>query len=201
MRVACAHHLSRREIIMALLALESEHFTLRSLTTEDARLDWGDWLADPATAAAVNAVPRLLTPAEREAYVARMDNHTAFLLGVFEKSSGTLVGIWTIYVDPVHREYLLSVMSAPQYGRNQGALTETREPIYRHFFNVIGLEAARISVMASNTYVLERLKRQPWTLEHRSHTRAAGTQEALAEVCHFRMTKSAWEEFHRAKAS
>lgn len=186
---------------MALLALESEHFTLRSLTSEDARLDWGNWLADPATAAAVNAVPRLLTPAERETYVAGMDNQTSYLLGVFEKSTGTLVGIWTIYVDPARREFLLSVMMAPLYGRNQGALTETREPIYRHFFHVLGMEAARISVMASNTHVLERLKRQPWTLEHRSHTRAAGTREALAEVCHFRMTKTAWEEFHRAKGS
>lgn len=186
---------------MALLALESEHFTLRSLTAEDARLDWGNWLADPATAAAVNAVPRLLSPPERETYLAGMDNRKSFLLGVFEKATGTLVGIWTIYVDWTHREYLLSVMVAPQYGRNQGALTETREPIYRHFFNVLGMEAARISVMASNTYVLERLKRQPWTLEHRSLTRAAGTQEALAEVCHFRMTKAAWEQFHRVKAS
>ena len=184
---------------MTLLNLESEHFTLRSFTADDARLDWGNWLADAATAAAVNALPRLLSQEERETYIANMDNRSSFLLGVFEKSSGTLVGIWTIYVDWTHKEYLLSVMVSPQYGRNQGALTETREPIYRHFFNVLGLEAARISVMAGNTYVLERLKRQPWTLEHRSHTRAAGTQEALAEVCHFRMTKSAWQDFHRAK--
>ena len=182
-----------------MLQLESEHFHLRSLEKADASLGWGDWLADPATAAAVNAVPRLLEQDEREKYISGIDGRSSFLLGVFEKSTGALVGIWTIYVDWTHKEYLLSVMVSPQYGRNQGALTETREPIYRHFFNVLGLEAARISVMASNTYVLERLKRQPWTLEHRSHTRAAGTQEALAEVCHFRMTKSAWQDFHRAK--
>jgi hypothetical protein len=183
-----------------MLQLDSENFTLRSLVPEDAVRDWGDWLADPATAAAVNAVPRSLSVEERRQYIAAMDNKTAYILGIFEKTSGDMIGIWTIYVDPGSQEYLLNVLVGPGDGRNQGALTETREPIYRYFFNEGGMEAARLNVMASNTYVLGRLKKQPWTIEHRSQTTLAGTNDPV-EVCHLRMTKQAWQEFHAKKAA
>lgn len=183
-----------------MLALESEHFFLRSLTTDDASRNWGNWLADPATAAALNAVPRTMSEDDRIQYIASMDNRTAFLLGIFEKTSGDMIGIWTIYVDPQSKEYLLNVLVGPGDGRNQGALTETREPIYRHFFNEGGMQAARLNVMASNTYVLGRLKKQPWTIEHRSQTHEAGTN-ALVEVCHLRMTKQAWQDFHAKTAA
>jgi RimJ/RimL family protein N-acetyltransferase len=177
-----------------MLKLESEHFHLRTLVPEDASRDWGNWLADPATAAALNAVPRTLSEADRLQYINSMDNQTAYLLGIFEKASGDMIGIWTIYVDPASKEYLLNVLVSPDGGRNQGGLTETREPIYRHFFNELGLEAARLNVMASNTYVLGRLVRQAWKVEHRSHTRLAGT-EALTEVVHLRMTKTVWADY------
>ena len=186
--------------VMTMLELETDHFRLRSLVPADADRDWGDWLADPATAAAVNAVPRSLNVDERRQYIAGMDNKTSFILGIFEKSSGDMIGIWTIYVDHEAREYLLNVLVGPGDGRNQGGLTESREPIYRHFFNDGGMEAARITVMASNTYVLGRLKKQPWTIEHRSQTKLAGTSEQV-ELCHLRMTKQAWEDFHSKKAA
>ena len=185
---------------MASIKLESENYFLRPLTSRDAETGWGEWLNDASTAAALNSVPRSLSGAEIAKYVEAMNNQTSYLFGVFEKATDHLVGVWTIYVDNRTREFLLNVLMSPLYGRNKGALTETREPLYKFFFIDLDLQAARANVMASNVYMLQRLKRQPWTLEHRSHTRAAGTQDAHAEVCHFRMTKAAWEEFHRAKA-
>lgn len=178
-----------------MLKLESEHFNLRSLEPDDAQLDWGQWLADPATAAALNSVPRNLSVGERRQFISHIDNKSSYLLGIFEKLSGRLVGMWAIYVDLAEREYLLNVLVWPGDGRNQGALTETREPIYRHFFNELGMNAARINVMANNTYVLGRLKKQPWTLEHKSQMQQPGSVEPT-EVCHLRMSKQAWSDFH-----
>ena len=178
-----------------MLELTSENFELRSLQKRDAAMDWGAWTADQGTAAALNTVPRMLSEDERRAYISHMDDRLAYLLGIFEKATQRLVGIWTIYVDLAVKEYLLSVLVGPGDGRNQGALTETREPIYQHFFEELGMSAARINVLASNTYVLGRLKKQPWVLEHTSRSQASdGTGQV--DVCHLRMTKDAWRTFH-----
>lgn len=158
-------------------------------------LDWGSWLADPATAAVLNSVPRELSVGERRQFISHIDNKSSYLLGIFEKRSARMVGIWAIYVDLTEREYLLNILVGPGDRRNQGALTETREPIYRHFFMELGMNAARINVMANNTYVLGRLKKQPWTLEHKSKMEQPGHAEPK-EVCHLKMTKQAWSDFH-----
>ena len=83
-----------------MLKLQSENYELRSLVPSDAERDWGAWSADQDTAVLLNSRPRELSVAERVAYIARFDHRTSYLLGIFERTTDELVGIWAVYTDP-----------------------------------------------------------------------------------------------------
>ena len=173
------------------LRFETANYVLRTMEHEDAERDWGDWMANPATAGLLNASPRALSVEARRTYIKRFDGRSAYLWGIFRKSSDVLVGVWSIYVNNVRKEYLLNVLIGPQDERSHGALTETRDIIYRYFFDDLGLKAGNCTVLARNTYMVERNKRRGWTVE-RTSLKPSTTGSALVEIIHFRLTRDAW---------
>lgn len=182
---------SRKSERNETISLETERFSLRSLDLSDAEREWGAWTADPETAGLLNSNPRTMSVAERRAYVAKFDGRMSHLLGIFDKANDDLVGIWSVYVDTRTREYLLNVLVGPRQARNQGALTDTRDLIYRHFFETLSLERARCTVVGHNSYMIGRLKRRAWVHEKTSRV-PNSTGTAYTEINHFLLTKDAW---------
>lgn len=174
----------------APIRLESEHYLLRSMEGADALLEWGDWTADPATARALNALPRKLDIAARQTYIAGFDRRTKHLLGIWEKDGGTLVGLWSLYVDEGSKEFLFNVLVGEHDARAKGALKETRDLIYEHFFNGRGMKAVRCTVVSTNEQMIAFLKRNHWVQA------ATGRREAASgggvEVLAFRLTREDW---------
>jgi RimJ/RimL family protein N-acetyltransferase len=175
------------------IRLESQHFLLRSMEDADALLEWGDWTADPATARALNAMPRQLDLGERQRYVAGFDRRAKHLLGIWEKAGGALVGLWSLYVDDSAKEFLFNVLVGEHDARAKGALKETRDLIYEHFFNGRGMKAVRCTVVSTNEQMIAFLKRNHWVQAGASR-REAASGGGTVEVLSFRLTRENWRK-------
>ena len=175
------------------IRLETPHYLLRTLEPADATASWGDWLTDPAAAQNLNARPvRMSIEAIRD-YVEKFDRATAHLLGIFVKDTNALIGIRSIYVDWKRREFLVNVLVGESEARNKGARGETRTVMYRYFFEELGLDAARCSVVSTNAPMLAVMTRNGWRHEHISRKPNANG-EGTVELHHFRLTRDAWRQ-------
>ncbi len=176
-----------------MLKLQSENYELRSLEPGDAERDWGAWSADADTAVLLNSRPRALSVAERAAYVARFDHRTSHLLGIFERATDELVGIWSVYTDPGTREFLINVLVGPQNARKQGAWAETRELVQHHFFETAGMENCRCTVVGRNTYMSDWLLKHAWVLGSTSR-KTNPVDGSVVEIHRFGLTRQAWRQ-------
>ena len=189
------------------IRLETPHYLLRSIDSADATESWGNWLLEPSTLKALNAAPLKLDAAMIRSYIATFDRKKSHLLGIFEKGLGQLVGIRAIYIDWPHREFMVNVLVGEIGARGKGARTETRDAIYHYMFEDLGLEIARVSILASNTPVIKLVEDVGWTLVHSTHKASAAGGER-SEVREYQLTRDQNRRherrrgiFQRAKAS
>ena len=173
------------------IRLESANFVLRTMTLDDAALDWGGWLANPTTARMLNTAPRRMELAERQAYVRRFDSRASYLLGIWLKAQDRLIGFWSIYVDQERKEFLFNLLVGNSDDRDHGAQKETSDLIYAHFFDVLGMQAVRCTVAGQNEQMIAYLKRRRWT--HTGTTqRPSATGDRLVVIHQSRLSKEDW---------
>ena len=104
------------------IAYETEHCIVRELQPADASDAMSDWLADPDTARALNAPARAIGLEDLRRYIAQHDCISSHLLGVFSKSTAELVGLWSIYIDWQHDEFLVNVLMPGRIEGDLGAM-------------------------------------------------------------------------------
>jgi RimJ/RimL family protein N-acetyltransferase len=173
------------------ISLDCANYRLRTMTTADAGLDWGAWLANPATARLLNTAPRTMSEAERAAYIARFDGRENHLLGIWEKASNTFIGFWAVYIDTSAREFVLNVVVGDTSARAKGAQNDTCDLIYEHFFERLNMTAVRCTVSARNEKMIDHLIRRRWT--HVGATTKPAVDGGPPLIIHaFRLTKEAW---------
>jgi RimJ/RimL family protein N-acetyltransferase len=176
-----------------LIRLETPHYVVRSLEPADATQSWGNWLADPVAARNLNARPGSLTIDQVRAYIEKFDRVNAHLLGIFDKAADRLIGIRANYIDWKLREFLINVLVGESDSRNKGARSETRTVMYRYFFEELGLDAARCSVVSTNTAMLDVTKRNGW-IHDRISRKAAADGNGVVELHHFRLPREVWKK-------
>lgn len=175
----------------AKLQLESEHYRMRTLTVDDASERWTTWLDHAGTARMLNAEQRVAPIEEIRRHIATYDGRDRHLIGIFEKESGMLVGFWALHIDRKLKEFQVNVLVGETDARRKGAREETRDPLYRHFFNVLGMKAARCSVAAHNASTLRVMQKFGWELTGISHKPAADGSYPV-ELRHFRLPRAQW---------
>src|SRR5258706_14963573 len=87
--------------------IETENYLLRTLERQDASDRCCGWLADPAKARMINAPARAMSPGDFADYISSHDRIRGHILGIFDKATGTHVGIWSVYIDWELREFLI----------------------------------------------------------------------------------------------
>lgn len=181
--------------------LETPHYIVRTLEPADATDAWRDWLTDPATARMLNARPDQLSAEAIRAYIQRFDRTTTHLLGIFEKETARLIGVRAIYVNWPKSEFLVNILIGETEARNKGARSETRTVMYRYFFEEMGLDAACCTVLATNTPILNVVKRNGWIHERSEHKPEASGQGTV-EILQFRLPRDVWrrKEIENAQA-
>lgn len=176
--------------------LETARYILRSVVADDASESWGRWLNDPTTARWLNAQAREASREELRHYISTFDDRDRFLVGVFEKSGGRLIGIHAIYVDWPRSEYSINVMIGESDARNQGARSEARIAVHNHFMETLGLEHSVCTVLEGHPQ-LPQMARWGWIAEGKTQRPSAngGLPVSLLKM---RLTREAWRRAQTA---
>ena len=176
-----------------IIHLETPHYIVRTLELADATDGWRNWMKDPAALRNLNAKPAERGEAEFRTYIGQFNRMTSHLLGLFEKDTGLLVGIRAIYINPKIQEFLVNVLVGETEARNKGARTESRDVMYRYFFEELDLQAARCSVVSTNEPIMRIMEVNGWVRTRTEHKPAA-TGEGFVELHDFRLTREVWRE-------
>jgi hypothetical protein len=185
------------------ISYETEHCIVRDLEASDACETICNWMSDPEIAKGLNAPVLALSMDDLHKYIASHNRIDGHLLGVFDRPTGQILGLWSVYLDWEHREFLINVLLPGNVSGELGVLRETGRPIYRIMFEDRGMEALRFNVLASNQRVQERLAvpgdeaiAKP---EHVSRTPSA-SGSGQEEVRHYRITRDQYVEIRARRA-
>lgn len=145
--------------------IETARYTLRSLTPADVDDRYIGWLGDPEVMQTLNMPPRRPKRADIERYVARFNNKTSFHLGIFDKATGTKIGIYSIYVDLGNSlaETNVAIGEREYWGRK--AVLETRAAILDFLFDAVGVFKVWGRPFARNFPAVFNYKAQGFTCE------------------------------------
>jgi RimJ/RimL family protein N-acetyltransferase len=181
--------------------LTTPRYVLRTVEPEDVTLRWAAWLADPAKIKHLNAKPLALSIEDIRRYVGGFDHVKGHILGIFEHTSGQMVGFWEVYVDWKHKEFLINVLVGEDRGRSDIGLTarrETQRVLLQHFFQTLGLETMRCSMVSTNEPMRHVMESRGIRHEHVSK-KAGADGGTSVEILHFRMTKAEWVALRAAR--
>jgi RimJ/RimL family protein N-acetyltransferase len=179
--------------------LETPRFILRTVEPSDVTLKWAAWLADPAKTRTLNAKPVTLSVDDIRNYLANFDHVKAHILGIFERGSEVMIGFWEVYVDWRHREFLINVLIGERGRASLDAREETQWALHAYFFDTLGLEAMRCSVVSTNSLIVRVLTDYGVVHEHTS-TKAPAGGGAPVQIMHFRLTKEGWPRARALRA-
>lgn len=175
--------------------LETAGYVLRSVAPDDASEGWQQWSNDPDTARWLNVQQRAVSRDDILKYISRFDNQKSYLIGIFEKDGGRLIGIHAIYVDWQRSEYLINVMIGEVEARNKGARSEARIAVHDYFMDVLGL-ARSVSTVVDGHPQLAQMMRWGWIVDGAADKPSAFGGPPV-KVLRMVLTRDAW---HQARA-
>ena len=181
---------------------ESEEYLVRSLGTDDASDRWAQWMSEPELAQALNLPERRWSKADVAIYIEGFDQRTVLLLGIFDKSSGTHIGIFTVDINPATGQFISNMLiGEPEY-RHIGVMMSLTVPYRDYFFETLGLKVALGSVLARNTAVIEYLRKTGWQLDRtiKGGAKSRRGGEPL-DICLFSQSREAWRAWKKARAA
>lgn len=187
MSVSCSERPSAPQPI----SIETRRFWLRDLQLSDDLARAAAWLGDPVKARMVNAPARALTVEQFRAYLVSHDGISGYLLGVFEKTGGGLVGLWSAYVDWAHSEFQLNVLMGERGPVSVNARAETQRELLRYFFDTLSLTTLCCNVLAENDAIAAKVFRAAGVEpEHTSFRPSA--DGPFVEIEHYRVSRDTW---------
>jgi len=145
--------------------LETKRFRLRSLKPIDASERWLRWVKDPEVVHPSNGPVRHMTRQELANYIATFNNHTRFLIGVFDKTSGTHLGFFFIDVDRTNDTATFNVIIGEKGWWGKGVVNEARAALLDHFFEQRGMAKACGGPLSRNFPAIFNYKAQGWIYE------------------------------------
>ena len=177
---------------------ETERFFVRPLFATDASAHVCAWFADPHTARMLNVPAQPLTLDDLHKYVAAHDGINVHILGMFDKTSRALLGIWAVYVDWEQREFQLNIVVGERGPNVKGVRFETQRPLVRILYDDLDLLVGRASVLARNKTIERRFEVNHVAHEHTSFKPSA-YEAAPEEVHHYSITRDQWRQILAAQ--
>ena len=180
--------------------LDCGKYILRTITVEDATDRWAKWMADPEAGLMLNAPPRAMTRSDIVAYIKGFDQRTQILIGIFEKSSGLLLGFLRNDVNFATGQFLVSmIIGEPEY-RHSGVTNAVTVPFRDYFFETLGMNVMLATALAHNRPIIHHLYSPSWSLDRtlerhiKSHL-----DDRMFDLCFFSQTREAWRGWKKAK--
>jgi RimJ/RimL family protein N-acetyltransferase len=178
--------------------INSEKYLIRTIEADDASDRWASWMSDPEAMHMLNMRARSWTKIDVTDYVKKFDQQSSLLLGIFEKQSGTHIGIFTVDINYVRSQFLVNLLiGEPEY-RNKHVTSSIALSFREYFFETLGLNMAIASVLARNAAMIHYLQKNGWkldqTLKHNTKSNADG---AMLDVCLFSLSRDAWRHWKK----
>jgi RimJ/RimL family protein N-acetyltransferase len=145
--------------------LQTNRLRLRSLKPADASDRWRSWTKDPDVMGPLNAPVRDLSRQDLANYIAAYDNINRYLIGIFEKESGSQIGFFMIEVDRGHQTAVFNVVIGEKIWWGKDVVNEGRAALLDFFFEHRGIEKACGAPLARNFAALFSYKSQGWRHE------------------------------------
>jgi ribosomal-protein-alanine N-acetyltransferase len=145
--------------------IETKRFTVRSLTARDASGLLRQWISNPTVMAALNMPPRRLSQADLERFIASYDDSIRYLVGIFLRATGEIIGAFMLDVTPAHALVKASGFIGDRNWWGKMVLEEVGTGLFDEFFKNRGIEKATAQVWEKNFAALVPLRRLGFKVE------------------------------------
>ncbi len=175
-------------------------FIMRTVTVEDATDRWARWMQDAEASEMLNAPRRAGTRDELIAYIRGFDQRTQILIGIFEKSSGLVVGFLRNDVNFETGQFLVSMIIGEAEYRNSGVTNSVTVPFRDYFFETLGMNVMLATALSHNKPIIHYLHATGWTLDHTAPASVKSHDgERMLDLCYFSQTRDAWRAWKKTK--
>lgn len=147
------------------VALQTERFLVRSLTTADVSDRWSGWSADADVMGPLNVPTRRMSKEDLARYIARFDNDNGYMIGVFAKTMSLHIGFFMIETNKMHATAAFNLVIGDKQYWGKGVVNEVRAALLDDFFENRGAEKAFGTPLARNFPAVFNYKAQGWRLE------------------------------------
>jgi RimJ/RimL family protein N-acetyltransferase len=155
--------------------IETNGFVLRSLVPNDINPRVLSWLSGNEMMQGLNLVSLNFDLDQLRAFVGKFDNLHNYIIGIFDKSNGLLVGFYTIDVDLKHQVGQITTGIGEQAYQGKGTLWATIDALLDHFYAERNVDKISARILAKNYRMIFNFKDNTrFVLEARL------TQECLA---------------------
>lgn len=134
--------------------IETPHLITRTLRAADVTQEFVQWFNDPQMLQGLNLSALHFSVDGLRAFVASFDNINHFLIGIFDKESGKVMGFYNFAVNPQHGVATLTLGADPQIKIGREILKEFWTPLCDHLFNNTKIEKITSRVLSSNRKLL-----------------------------------------------
>lgn len=180
--------------------IASEHYLVRTIAPSDASDRWATWMSDPGARHMLNLPERGWNKDDVINYVKTFDQRLCLLLGIFDKGSGTHVGILTVDINRITGQFLINFLIGEPAYRYKGVMADIALPFREYFFETLGLNVAMASVLARNTPMVRYLLKNGWTRERTVQGGAkSNTGGGTLDICLFSLSRDAWRAWKQKK--
>jgi RimJ/RimL family protein N-acetyltransferase len=169
-------------------------FFIRTLKIDDASQRWAAWYSDPLILSMLNWRSREWKKIDLMNYIARFDQRSKLLLGIFEKRTGIHVGIIIIHIDPAMEHIDMNLLIGDRKYRNKGVMWDITEPLGYYLFEFLGLKNLKVTVLGHNHSMINYLLKSGWTLERtvKNDLKSSSDNNTMLDRCFFSLSRDAW---------
>ncbi|MBE9555633.1 MAG: GNAT family N-acetyltransferase [Proteobacteria bacterium] len=131
--------------------LLTENFVIRSMREQDITQRYADWWRDPELMAGLST-PYAGHSVERHRQQLRnqYDNKTKFLIGLFDKSTGKLIGVFFVFTNSFHRVANMTTIIGERDYWGKNILLELNGAGMDFLFGILGVDKVGGKAMARN---------------------------------------------------
>ena len=149
-----------------VLQLETQNFTLASMTPENISTDYIKIWNDEIVQKGLNSRARNWTRQKAIKHVKRFDNKHNFHLGIFTKTTGRFIGFCTLFVH-VKQNNVVLVMAFNNGSewRKGKAMLESAPVVMDFIFNTLAADKIKAEILAQNTASIGCTTKLGFTLE------------------------------------
>jgi RimJ/RimL family protein N-acetyltransferase len=173
--------------------IDTPHLYMRTLVAGDASDRWAAWFDQPDVRQGLNLAPGRKSKADILAYIAKFDQRSNILLGIFDKANDLLIGLIESKIDWSIGRYLANTIVGEADYRHRGVMLEISPPFRSYFFDTVGLKVMTASVLATNKPIIGYLEKTGWTLNHRleNHVKSHADGRPI-DLLLYSITREAW---------